>query len=684
MKLLYPEFLWALTALSIPIIIHLFNFRKFTKVYFSNIELLKEVKLETKSKSRLKHFLILLIRLLLVTFLVVAFAQPYIPVENEIQLGDATIGVYIDNSHSMDTKGENGYLLDLAKEQAIRIAEGYKATDRFQVITNDLEARHQRLVSKDEFIDLVEEIEPSYVARELNEIYLRQSDAMLDREGNKSLYWLSDFQKNTAQLSDVKKDSSLKIYLLPYQQEGKGNVYIDSIWFKTPIRKTESEENIFARVVNKTDSPIEFKIELSINKAIQGFGNFSIAENSTTNCMVPFTIAKNGMQHCKLYLTEYPDPDMLFDDEYFFSYNIENKVSVLQLLEKENANDTLGYLANLFSTNNLYQFTSKSLSKLDFSTLNQYDFIITNGLTNISTGLSAELINYTKKGGSLLVFPSSSIDLDTYKSLLQTMVGANVLGLDTGSTKVSYLNLENPIYKDVFDKVPDNVDLPKVNQHYAISFANSSGTEYLMKLQNGNSLLSSSQVAKGTFYFCSTPLTSEASSFPKHALFVASLLRISEFSQPSSTLSYIIGKDNTIAFQEIPSDLQKLTIKSTTKEIEFIPEVRKVKNETNLLLYDQINTSGHYNITLGINPIGGFSFNYDRAESDFSFYTTKELSELLAKSPIGNQANIIQGADDASFINVNELVQGKQYWWECILLVIILLGLEIVITRLWK
>ena len=87
---------------------------------------------------------------------------------------------------------------------------------------------------------------------------------------------------------------------------------------------------------------------------------------------------------------------------------------------------------------------------------------------------------------------------------------------------------------------------------------------------------------------------------------------------------------------------------------------------------------------MGVILIGGFSFNYDRAESDFSFYTTKELSELLAKSPIGNQANIIEGADDTSSINVNELVQGKQYWWQCILLVIVLLGLEIVITRLWK
>ena len=461
-------------------------------------------------------------------------------------------------------------------------------------------------------------------------------------------------------------------------------MYIDSIWFKSPIRKTASEENIYARVVNKTDSPIEFKIELSINGDIQGFGNFTIAEYSKSNCIVPFTVAKKGMQHCKLYLTEYPDPDMLFDDEYFFSYTIEDKVNVLELVQEANANDTLGYLANLFKANNLYQFTSKSLSKVDFSTLNQYDLIITKGLIDISTGLSSELINYTKQGGSLLVFPSYTIDLDTYKDLLQTMAGANLLALDTGSTKVSYLNLEHPIYTDVFEKIPDNVDLPKVNQHYAITFTNSSGTDYLMKLQNDNSFLSYSQVAKGTFYFCSTPLTSEASSFPKHALFVASLLRIGEFSQPSSTLSYIIGKDNTITFQEIPSDLEKLTIKSTTEEIEFIPEVRKMKNETNLLLYDQVTTSGHYDITAGVNLIGGFSFNYDRSESDFSFYTSEELSKLLARSPIGYQAKIIEGADGASSINVNELVQGKQYWWQCILIGLILLGLEIVVTRLWK
>ncbi|MBL0031994.1 MAG: BatA domain-containing protein [Bacteroidetes bacterium] len=79
MQFIYPEFLFALSVLAIPIIIHLFNFRRFKKIYFTNVRFLKEIKQDTQSKSKLKHLLVLLSRLLALTFLVLAFAQPFIP-----------------------------------------------------------------------------------------------------------------------------------------------------------------------------------------------------------------------------------------------------------------------------------------------------------------------------------------------------------------------------------------------------------------------------------------------------------------------------------------------------------------------------------------------------------------------------------------------------------------------------
>src|SRR3954466_8318477 len=83
MHFIYPGFLFALFTLSIPVIVHLFNFRRFKKIYFTNVRFLREIKQDTQSKSRLRHLLILISRILAVTFLVLAFAQPYIPVSSK-------------------------------------------------------------------------------------------------------------------------------------------------------------------------------------------------------------------------------------------------------------------------------------------------------------------------------------------------------------------------------------------------------------------------------------------------------------------------------------------------------------------------------------------------------------------------------------------------------------------------
>ncbi|TNF45447.1 MAG: hypothetical protein EP310_01570, partial [Bacteroidetes bacterium] len=99
MKFLFPTFLFALFAIAIPIIIHLFSFRQYKTVYFSNVSFLKDIKKESKNKSRLKQLLILIARILTIIFLVFAFAQPYIPTTTDSKKQpNQLIGIYIDNS----------------------------------------------------------------------------------------------------------------------------------------------------------------------------------------------------------------------------------------------------------------------------------------------------------------------------------------------------------------------------------------------------------------------------------------------------------------------------------------------------------------------------------------------------------------------------------------------------------
>ena len=69
MSFVYPSFLWALLALAIPILIHLFHFRRFKTVYFTNVKFLKQLQEESSSQRKIRNLLVLLMRCLAVAFL---------------------------------------------------------------------------------------------------------------------------------------------------------------------------------------------------------------------------------------------------------------------------------------------------------------------------------------------------------------------------------------------------------------------------------------------------------------------------------------------------------------------------------------------------------------------------------------------------------------------------------------
>ena len=198
MKFLFPSFLFALFAIAIPIIIHLFNFRKYKKIYFPNVKFLQSIQQQTQAKSQLKHLLVLAARILSIIFLVFAFAQPYLPVdEKKIDASEKAISIYIDNSFSMEAINDNGLLLNEAKKKASEIIKSYKPSDLFQILTNDFEGRHQRFVNKEEFEELLEEIKVSAAVKSLNEIVIRQQDLLNTAEGKSKIsFIISDFQKS--------------------------------------------------------------------------------------------------------------------------------------------------------------------------------------------------------------------------------------------------------------------------------------------------------------------------------------------------------------------------------------------------------------------------------------------------------------------------------------------------------
>jgi len=680
MKFLFPQFLWALFAIAIPIIIHLFNFRRFKKIYFSDLQLLREVEMETNKKSKVKHLLILLARIFTIAALVFAFAQPYFPKNNqENQVGEKSISVYIDNSFSMNNLGNEITLLENAKEQAITIANKYKPSDNFQLLTNDFEAKHQRFVTRQEFIENVEEIEPSSVTKNLTEVQQKQLDLLNTNNSinSKIAYVISDFQKSTSSISNLIKDSTVSTNLVHLTAVNQGNVFIDSVWYETPIRLLNKKEEIKVKITNNTDEKSQIKVELLINGNPNVFSNLELEANTSGVTTLTYSVNNTGIVNAEVKISEYPNPINTFDDSYFLSYNLKKNSQILSLNSTSDAKTNIN---QIFQDDSYFKLKNTSINAINYSEFNQYNLIILNGLNEISSGLNAELLKFISSGGNVLVFPGKKLKFNSFNEFLLSVNAGRFSKLDTTNTKVNYLNYQHPLFEGVFKKSPKNMDLPKVYSSYNLSISSQSKVEHLMKLQTGSDFLAKFNYKKGNVYLFSVPLNSDFSNLTQHSIFVTSVIRIAESSGFKSNTNFTLSSEN-ISIKDENYNLEDIHIVSKKNKQDFIPEGQRNRGELKLFLPKNIKQSGTYAIKNKEKEIGGFGLNYDRKESNFDCFTAEKLKSSL-------ESNFIKviSVDNSTQVKPNEKLYENDFklWKLFLILALLFIAIEISLIKFMK
>src|SRR6476660_8067910 len=127
----HPEILWFLFLLVIPILVHLFQLRRFKKEFFTNVRFLKELSIQTRKSSKIKKWLLLCTRLLLLALLIIAFAQPFFEARDSQNASNEMV-ILLDNSFSMQAKGSQGELLKRAVQDLL---ENTPENQRFSLLT---------------------------------------------------------------------------------------------------------------------------------------------------------------------------------------------------------------------------------------------------------------------------------------------------------------------------------------------------------------------------------------------------------------------------------------------------------------------------------------------------------------------------------------------------------------------
>lgn len=675
MRFLSPGFLFALLTIAIPVIIHLFNFRKFKKVYFSNVRFLKDVSLQTSSRQHLKERLILVSRILAISFLVFAFARPYIPdPESENSAEQQVVSVYIDNSMSMELRNREGNLLEEAKRRAKEIASAYSLNDRFQLLTNDFEGKYHRLLSPGEFRDAVDEVKLSPVHKNLNQILNRQKD-IFNKEPNsvKTVYLISDFQNNILPDEVVRTNSTYKIRLIRLTTAEQTNVSVDSVWFLSSIHRPDDAEKLIVRLRNHSDQQAEaIPLKLSINGKQKALATISIAPRQLAVDTLSFSGLQAGWQEAEIEIKDFP---VVFDDKFYFSFRVQESMPVLII----NGDSESQYLNSVYRSDPFFRIENSSAGNINYTALSSYSLIVLNELREFGDGLTQQLKTAINKGTNIIVFPYLANDQAELKKFLQALGTDVSVQVISTESKVSSLNLQHPVFKGVFDRIPEKMDLPVAKKYVQYSTQSRLGRQNLMELQGRVSFFSEYRLGTGKIYLSAVPLNEETSNFARHSVFVPLMYQTALLSLRNQALYHQLNSDQMIELPKITLNSNQ-TLKLKAADFETIPDLRQNENFSQIYIADQIRQSGNYRLNKQDSLMAVLSFNDEGTESEMSFASDQQIRDKMP----GQKIDMIE-PDSGSIQNeIKTINKGLSLWKVCLILALLFFALEILLIRFYN
>ncbi len=676
MQFLHPLFLVAAATILIPVIIHLFYFRRYKKVFFTNVSFLKELKEETAVRSRLRNLLVLLLRCLAIIALVLAFAQPFVKKNNGASSDEPKhVMIYLDNSLSMTALKDEVPLLELAKSNARSVVQAYRKDDVFSVISNQLDFRSRNIYDQKEALAMIEDIDIQPNTLMLEDLLSFQAELLSEQQIRREAvsYIFSDFQEEMCS-GELMVDSSYQAYLMPLRSTTQQNVGIDSVWLEQPVVVKNQSTKLFVAIHNYGDNAIEnTRFSYSLDRINKPLGQIDIAANSVRIDTVNLTFNESGYQVLAFQISDYP---VQFDDTFFVSFPVRDMLKVLELHDQK-ANT----LAKGFKWSSQLQVDAKTINQLDYGQLSTYDLIIMHEMDEWSTGLQASLNTYLESGGNIWIIPTA----ETLSSSANSFLRQKGLGLSNWSTleqEVGSINTSSFIFKDVFENPKDNLYLPATKGQYSIS--GSATKESILTYRNGTAFLVGVNDNNGSLYLTSAPLDASYNNLIENpAILVPMIYKMASSSMQAESLAYFIGTDDQVILDinSENSDNSDGVYTYEAGQVAFIPAQQLIQGKLNLNTYGQVETAQILDLKApNTEVVAKSAFNYDRKESNLAYITMERLMEEL-----GGSIEIINEQSGENLTSlVEEKEQGLRLWTLFLLLALLFLLSESLVLRFWK
>lgn len=685
MRFIYPEFLPALLFISIPILIHFLHFKRYKTIYFSQVSFLKAIKEETKKKNNLKQLLILISRIMTIAALVLVFAQPYLPANRqEHKLGRQLIGLYVDNSFSMNSESENGLLLEQAKNKAISIANSYGPGTGFVLMNNQNLPEQQQLLNKTQLISQLGVIResPGSLSMSNARSLLKNNLEKQELKSGKVIYLISDFQAYRSDFSEMENDTNSHTFLISMGSPFSNNLLIDTCWFETPGHKKNREETLFARIQNRSNQSYQnIPVRLKINDTIKAINNLNMEPGESQVIELVYKNNRVGTHRGVVELDDYP---MIYDNQFFFSYDVRDKNRVLAI--SPDGDPAMDKLQALVLNDENIEFEKTTEKRVQVGQFQNFQCIYLLNLNELSSGLINSLNQFVQKGGSLAVFPGKKADIASYNELYGQLQVDRISAADSASLRMEAINYNHSLLEDVFLHERKNLELPVVNFSYRFSKSSRSTQSQVIGFNNLQPAVSEYQVGLGRLVSFSFPLDDELTDFARHAIFVPLVYNIALNSFDPQEIQYEIANNLIVSLpvDEVVGAGKNLIITPLGSDENIqVPVMNQYGNQIRVDLQNTIRQAGFYELRLHQDKIKTLAFNFNRQESLSSSLTTTQLETALEQANL-HGFELLDGSEANFEARVQEANDGLALWRFFLVLGLLFLAAEIAISRYWK
>ena len=646
-----PELLYFLFLLIIPILIHLFQLQRFQKTAFTNVKFLKEIEQQTRKSSKLKKLLILITRILLFTSLILAFAQPHLKNENK-NLNSKTF-IYLDNSFSMQLKGENGEQLEKIKNDLIEnLSSNNKVTT---LITNNHVSEDLNFNNfKNEVLKI-----KYYPIKKSLETVLLQINTIKNKSTNTQVntILISDFQNINYLHNKLELDSLTKYSFVQPQAKNIENISIDSIWVSDKNRDNLTLNSI----IKSYDIAVEnLSVSLFVNNEL--FGKTTVSLDKNESKTVEFILLNSDQINGRLSLNDHKLP---FDDNLYFSIPKKEKINVLAIGPN---ND---FLSKIYTTDE-FVFSSTTKHQLDFNTISNQQLIVLNEIDVLPQSLIQTLDSYVKNNGNLVIIPSLNSDINNYNTLFSLIKLGKIDAISDSQKTITTINYNHPFFKSVFQKQISNFQYPTVNTIFETNLRSASS---LLKFNDQSSFISEIRSNNNKIYWFSAPINIKNSNFTLSPLVVPVFYNFSLQNQSVNDLYYTIGNRNSIFVKTQINDDEVLHI--TKKGLDFIPLQVKKTNSTQIQTEENPSVEGIFQIKDNDHVIRDIAYNYNREESDLSSNLMEQIKNKYENVQFFTSVNNAIEKVNGQYINRN-------LWQLFIIFALLFLGLEILLQKFLK